>query len=233
MVDLLEKGKASLGDKCLITGGHFRIFFNDGNFEPHLNEGTIRSFKAALELFSISRSQGLSTDIGLLINDMGSACDEDGCRIDSLDFSRDKYRLPRLYLELMHGYGIDRDDIRIYWEKHIRNRAKKEFLKLLKKGDNGIKKDLKGYYMEKKNPYSRIILTRTQGRDKYGVPACSLIMGGLNFEQGKYYDRSINFYYIGSDNIDNIPNYFVIDKAQHVARLLGSSIDVVNIYFEE
>ncbi|MFC2144878.1 hypothetical protein ACFLQQ_00970 [Actinomycetota bacterium] len=233
MDDLLKKGKEAVSDNCLITGGHFRIFFEGNEFKANLNEGTIVSLKAALELISFTRKKGLSTYLGLLINDMGSECSEIGCDLKALNFSREEYELPGVYQDLFTEYDIKSDEIVIYWEKHIRNRTKKDFLKILKKGKPQITKDLKGYYLLTDISPLKIVLTRTQGKDKYGVPACPLIMGGLNYQQSKKYNCSVNYYYIANDNKDNIPNYFVIEKAKTVAEFLGSGMDVNNIYFDK
>lgn len=233
MEDLLEKGRDALKENSIITGGHFRLFFREEKIEPKINEGTVLSFKACLELFSISRSIGLKTDIGILINDMGSACDDQGCSLGKLDFSRDAFDLPETYLDLLEGKGLSQADINIYWEKHIRNRAKKDFLKILKKKESRIKKGLNGYSLyTEKVPSNKIMLTRTQGKDKYGVPACPLIMGELDYFQSSKYDNCINYYYIGNDNLENIPNYFVIEKARPVAEFLGSKMSIKNIYFD-
>jgi len=233
MDDLLVQGKKVVKNNCIITGGHFRIFFKSNELKANINEGTLISLKAALGLVNFSRKNGLSVNLGLLINDMGSECNENGCDIKFLNFNREEYRLPAEYLELISEYGIGSDEIVIYWEKHIRNRAKKDFLKILKKEKSKVTKDLYGYYLPADTLPVKTLLTRTQGKDKYGVPACPLIMGGLNYLQSKNYICSVNYYYIANDNIDNIPNYFVIEKAKAVAELLGSNMDVNNIYFEK
>ena len=80
--------------------------------------------------------------------------------------------------------------------------------------------------------YGRIILTRTSGEDKYGTPACPLIMSGLSIEQSKLYNSSVNFYYIGEDNISNIPNYFAIEKGKRICELIGCNLKIENLYFD-
>ena len=79
----------------------------------------------------------------------------------------------------------------------------------------------------------KFVLTRKRNEDKYGVPACPLIMAGLNIEQNKRYPSSINFYYIGDDNIENVPNFFVIEKGLRVSELFGADIIVKNFYLNK
>jgi len=233
MDHLLQKGKRVLKDNCIITGGHFRIFFNKNGRSESLNKGTLKSFEAAVRLFKLARKKGLSSDLGILINDMGSACDEKGCPVRPLSFSRDDYILPGSYIDILSSYGIAQKEVIIYWEKHIRNKSKKAFLKKIKNKNNDIIKRRQGYYLKTGGPFVKIILTRTQGKDKYGVPACPLIMGGLLKEQADLYECSINYYYIGPDNLENIPNYFILGKANPVGEFLGADIKVENIFFED
>jgi hypothetical protein len=230
---LLEKGKKVLKDNCIITGGHFRIFFNKEGLSGSINRGTLYSFEAAVRLFKFARKKGLSSDIGLLINDMGSACDEDGCPIKPLSFSRDAFSLPDNYIDILNDNGLDQKEIIIYWEKHIRNKSKKAFLRKIKGKCQDIIKGREGYFLKAPGPYLKVILTRTLRKDKYGVPACPLIMGGLLKVQSDTYDQSINYYYIGQDNHENIPNHFVLEKARPVGDFLGADIEMENIYFEK
>jgi hypothetical protein len=222
-----------LSNNCLITGGHYRIFYKNKSLIENLNEGTINSFKLAVSLYKIAKYRKLVIDIGILINDMGASCDDNECDIKNLGFERESYRLPSQYLEILEQESIFREEIKIFWEKHIRNRGKKEFLKKLKKNNSNIFSEAEGFFISDSCGFGKIILTRKRGNDKYGVPACPLIMAGLNLEQNKTYKSSINFYYIGNDNQINIPNYFVIEKGKRVSEIFGATISVNNIYFNE
>ena len=145
--------------------------------------------------------------------------------------------MPAEYLEIIKRNGITGLPLQVFWEKHSRNKGKKELLKILRQKNNDSLKTLifkienTGYFIEDKDNYGRIILTRLKGHDKYGTPACPLIMAGFNILQSAGYEKSINFYYIGEDNIDNIPNHHAIEKGKITARLFGSRIQVENIYF--
>ena len=238
MEDILGRGASCLKNKCIITGGHYRIFFSGNSITESLNAGTVHSFRMAVDLFKISKSREIDADLGILINDMGSSCDENGCSIRNLAFARENYRLPGIYLDLLEQSRISPGLIKIYWEKHIRNRSKKEFLKRLKKEKAVISKEAliekkaDGFFLNDPTGYGKIILTRIKGRDKYGVPACPLIMAGLNLEYTEEYTASINYYYIGNDNLANIPNYFVIEKGKRVSEIFNPGISVNNIYFK-
>ncbi len=218
---------------CMITGGHYKISFEDNNLKkPCLNPGTLKSFILAVELYKIAATKGINADLGLLINDIGaSAYCEDDHSIGKTKLYRDNYNLPEEYSELLESNGINKESIRIFWEKKIRNKGKKIFLKMFKAKNNNIEKNSKGYFINDNNGYGKIVLTRESDKDKYGIPACPLIMASLNMIQDKYYSSNINFYYIGDDNIENIPNYFVIEKGKRVSEILGSHIKVNNIYF--
>ena len=233
MKKILDGAQRYLSNNCLITGGHYRIFYKNKSFQENLNEGTINSFKLAVSLYKIAQSRELAIDIGILINDMGASCDDSECDIKNLVFERESYRLPNQYLEILEKEGISREMIKIFWEKHARNRGKKEFLKRLKRNSSDIFKEAGGFFISDTQGFGKIILTRKRESDKYGVPACPLIMAGLNLEQNKIHKSSINFYYIGNDNLMNIPNYFVIEKGKRVSEIFRASISVNNIYFNE
>jgi len=233
MENILKKSKKFLKDNCIITGGHFRLFFNHDSFRENLNEGTINSLKFAIKLFKTARSKKMYTDLGILINDMGSSCGENSCSVNNFNFSRKDYVLPEKYLAILDSEDIPYKNIKIYWEKHIRNRGKKELLKRVKQNDVNIRKGPDGLYLNDPQQYGKIILTRKRNEDKYGVPACPLIMAGLNMEQNKRYPSSINFYYIGDDNIENVPNFFVIEKGGRVSELFGADIIVKNFYLNK
>jgi hypothetical protein len=229
--EILEKSKSLLEDNSIITGGHFRIFFDDKGLRENLNKGTIESFSLAVVLFIAAKNTNLNVSLGLLINDMGSSCDEDGCRLSTLNFSREDYKLPGEYMRILKSNGLNAGSVKTFWEKHVRNRGKKELLKLIKKNNTDLIRESRGIFIKDPGGYEKIILTRTQGKDKYGTPACPLIMAGLHTLQSKQYSGSINFYYTGSDNTGNIPNPYVIEKGKRVAELLGTQITVNNIFF--
>ena len=233
MKKILAGARHYLNNNCLVTGGHYRIFYKNKSFKENLNEGTINSFKLAVSLYKIAKSRKLVVDLGIMINDMGSSCDESDCDIKNLVFERELYKLPNQYLEILEQESISREMIKIFWEKHVRNRGKKEFLKRFKRKDSDIFRETGGFFISDSRGFGKIILTRTRENDKYGVPACPLIMAGLNLEQNKIYKSSINFYYTGNDNIMNIPNYFVIEKGKRVSEIFGAGISINNIYFNE
>ena len=231
--EILAKSKNLLENNSIITGGHFRIFFDDRGLKENLNKGTVESFRLAVKLSIDAKKNNINTSLGLLINDMGSSCDEDGCRLHTLGFSREDYKLPLKYLNILRSNGLKAGSVKIFWEKHVRNRGKKELLKLIKKNNPYLVRETKGFFIKDPGVYEKIILTRTLGKDKYGTPACPLIMAGLNILQSREYTSSINFYYTGSDNYDNIPNPHVIEKGKRVTELFGSIIRVNNIFFSK
>src|SRR4030042_5443541 len=99
MKKILAGAQNYLNNNCLITGGHYRIFFKNRSFQENLNEGTINSFKLAVSLYKIAKSRELVIDMSILINDMGASCDDSECDINNLGFEREPYRLPGQYLE--------------------------------------------------------------------------------------------------------------------------------------
>jgi len=233
MNNILEKGLKYLSNNCIITGGHLRVFFERENVSIDPNNGTLKSFLFSIKLYKIAKSRNIKAEPGILINDMGVSCDEEGCILPEVKFSRDEFTLPIQYLKILKKESVSPDSIKIYWEKHMRNRGKKELLKKMKKGvDRHILNEYKGLFLNDPGGYGKIILTRPRVKDKYGTPACPLIMAGLNLEQSKEYNSSINFYYIGNDNHANIPNYHVIEKGKRVAELFSSKIEVHNIFFD-
>jgi len=236
--NILIKAEKFLRHNVIITGGHFRIFFDKKDTIEFINPGTIMSFSYAIDLFLLAEEKGFKADLGILINDMGSSCVEEGCTAKTVSFSRQDYDLPAGLSGILKTKGLSEYPLQFFWEKHARNRGKKELLKILhtSKNDNLRDSILKigsdGFFIEDPEYFGRIILTRTRGRDKYGTPACPLIMSGLNMIQSLKYERSINFYYIGEDNINNIPNHNAIEKGKRVTQLFESNIQVENLYFD-
>lgn len=241
--NIFERACQNLQANSIITGGHFRIFFEKDIQAINLNIGTVMSFEYAVKLYLHAVSKNIKADLGILINDMGSSCDENGCYLKTSCFNRVDYPLPEEYIKVLSQNGIRGYPVKIYWEKNIRNRGKKELLKLLKKdsfpninpGTKSIPciiKEKNAVFLNDPQGYGKIILTRIQGKDKYGTPACPLIMYGFSIEQSKSYDSSINFYYIGEDNTNNIPNYFAIEKGKRISELLGYKLNIENLYFD-
>lgn len=241
--NIFEKACQGLQTNSIITGGHFRIFFDKDSQAISLNIGTIKSFEYAVRLYLYAVSKNIKAELGVLINDMGSSCDENGCHLKMPGFVREDYLLPREYIKVLSQNGLKDHPVKIYWEKHIRNRGKKEFHKLLKRGiafnlnpdiksTPDIIKEKDAIFLSDPEGYGKIVLTRTQGKDKYGTPACPLIMSGFSIEQSKSYDSSVNFFYIGDDNITNIPNYFAIEKGKRICELINCKIKINNLFFD-
>jgi hypothetical protein len=226
----IVKGISSdVGEGYVITGGHFLI---EGGQPKELNEGTYISFKAALQLYKLAKSQNKKVGIGILLNDIGQVCGVDACSINQMKsaFSRNEFELPQRYKEILADEKVLEKEINIYWEKHMRNRGKKLFNKL-KNSRKDITKKNGEYYLSDKKGYGDILLLRKMVMDKYGTPACPLIMAAYALEQEKRgFNASLNLYYIGNDNTSNIPNHIVIEKGKRVAEILGGKIDVKNIY---
>lgn len=213
-------------DHTLFTGGHFLILNNE---IAEMNEGTAASFEHAVELYSSGKKKGYNVGLGILINDIGQTCNQSACTVLT-PFSKSTFGFPGEYKKILEKYSIDLKEIVIFWEKHIRNRGKKELMKIVGKRHD-IEKVENDYWLNDRGGYGKIILTRGNTQDKYGTPACPLIMGALALEEEKNgYTSSVNFYYIGNDNQINIPNHFVIEKGKTVAKKFGATIEMNNIF---
>jgi hypothetical protein len=222
---MLEK---LIQDNTVITGGHFMI---KGDGEPELNQGTVDSFRLAAELYKYAKENYQNIGIGILINDIGATCSSDSCSINQINFSREDFTLPKQYLDILSELGIEEKDVKIYWEKTMRNRGHK-LLKIEVKKNNQDIQVIKGdHYLIDKKGYGKIILTRGHENSVYGTAACPLIMAAYAMEQQRGgFTQSVNIYYANYDNIKNIPNQYVIDKGKRVAELLSIKIDVKNVY---
>ncbi len=216
-----------LKDDTMVTGGHFT--FQDG--KPVLNDGTLVSFSYSLRAYTLSRSRGIRTKLGILINDIGQVCSEEQCSIRTPSFDRKDFRFPEEYLRLLDEYGIPENDIFIFWEKFIRNRGKKELKRAMRKS-TAIRQDEGGYWLDDEDRYGKLVLTRSTPKDPYGTPACPLIMAALLKEQERMgCTSSVNFYYVGNDNFQNIPNHFVIEKGSRVGAMFDCPLSAHNIFF--
>lgn len=154
-----------------------------------------------------------------MVNDISQICGSKTiCSIHGKNLEREKFQLPDEYNKLLSKYQIKGEKVKIYWEKSVRNVGKKEILRQFK-FNKLIKLDKNGFYVNDKELFGKIVLTRAQESDKYGVPACPLIMAALAVKQNKDgYANSVNFYYIGADNLKNIPNHYVIERGKRVLK---------------
>lgn len=219
----------ALRDHLMITGGHFMILENG---QPNLNQGTIDSFQAAVSAYISAKERGHDVALGILINDMGGVCDtkKQICALDP-ERSRKAFRLPGPYLEFLERNGINPETVKVYWEKSLRNRGKKELLKQLKRESSPIEHKEGAYWFVNPKDGRRITLSRQNPNDKYGIAACPLIMAAFarQMKDGGYL-VSLNFYYVDIENEENIPNYFAIEKGRAVAENWYEGIDITNVY---
>jgi hypothetical protein len=220
----------NLTNNLLITGGHFLV---NGDILSQVNEGTIASFETAASVYTYAKKGGYKVGLGVLLNDIGMVCGgSDHCHIvKPKKNERDSFVLPDSYKQILRNLDIPETEVHIFWEKHIRNRGKKLFNKIKK-----IRSDVKNidgdYYLEDTEGYGNILLLRKMKNDKYGTPACPLIMAAYAFEQERaQYRHSMNLYYIDEENVSNIPSHVVIEKGKRVAEILGSQSLIQNIYF--
>jgi len=222
--------KDKITDNIIITGGHFLV--ND-DYLSQINEGTIASFQAAAILYKKAKKMGFKVGLGILLNDIGMVCGGSShCSINApRALNRSSFILPYTFKEVLKEFEISENEVEIFWEKHIRNRGKKLFHKV--KDTRHDLQTIEGdYYLEDKEGYGNIMLLRKMKTDKYGTPACPLIMAAYAFEQQrKNYCKSLNIYYIDQDNLSNIPNHLVIEKGRLLAKKLGITIEIQNVYF--
>lgn len=210
----------------MITGGHF-MMTNEG---PNLNPGTLESFQRAVHLFCEGRKSHAHLGLGILINDMGAVCSGSSCTISAVP-SRENISLPPEYLKILEEGGLGLKDLHIFWEKHLRNRGKKMLFGQLSKNNPSFSYDNGGYVYSSPQVKIPIILTRKSAHDKYGTPACPLIMCALAMEhQRQGFNSSFNFYYVGEDNYLNVANHFVIEKGRFLAEQMGNNLDIKNVY---
>ncbi len=210
----------------LLTGGHF-IWRGDATEE--LNEGTVLSFGVAAALFARLKEVKVGLGLGVLVNDIGTTCDANACVLLS-ESADSALRLPKILQKSLHDHGLFTQDVTLFSEKHARNRGKKLFSRMLKTRED-IQMDESAYWL-KDSKNHQYLLTRRTKKDPRGTPACPLIMAGYAFEQQKFgYSTSVNFYYVDAENMENIPNHFMIEKGADVARLFGAKINVLNVYF--
>lgn len=157
-------------------------------------------------------------------------CDTNICYVfDKLD--RKTFTLPVEYTRILQDAHIDVKELDIYWEKHLRNKSHVQFKRIVKKDKHDIKKKDGDYWLELENK-EQLLLARKKAGTPYGIPACPLIIAGYLIEEEKRgWKSSINFYYADTDNYENVPNHFMVEKGTNVARYLGVNLQVQNIYF--
>lgn len=211
-------------ENTIVIGGHFMI-----TNKENLNHGTIDSFSKAVQTFKLLDENDVSVKLGVFINDIGLTCsDADSCSLEKMKLMTGP-SLPAEYTQILIENGIEENEVVIISERFLRNRAKRIFHHVRKQSGSFVERSEGYYYLPKDRP--EIILTRKNSYDKYGTPACPLIMAAFGLELKRMgYDNSINYYYVGSDNLSNIPNYLPIEKGKLLAHELDSGIKTENIY---
>ena len=215
-------------NNMILTGGHFML----SNNQPILNSGTIESFKKTASLYSMHHKNFDNLGLGILINDIGSTCTQESCSI-SRERNTSVPQLPNEYICILDEFGVSHDEVIIFREKHIRNRAKKLLKSMLKLNTATIfYKENEGYFYKCPRTNVEVILTRYNKCDVRGTPACPLIMAAFSAEHQRLgYEKSLSTYYIAEDNYQNIQNHFVIEKGRHIATVFNiKKDDIKNVY---
>jgi len=219
----------ALGDGVLITGGHLPVIHD----EESVNEGTVKSFEAAARIYAAGRDMYKNLGLGIFVNDIGATCTATSCSIKG-SASIEEFELPAPYDNILHRLGVCRSDLRIISEKFTRNRGKRILKKEIKRGNPNILLRDEGYFFVCDDKSIDIQLTRINENDEVGTPACPLIMCAYSLEHIREgFKSSLNFYYAGEDNYENIPNYYVIEHGYKIAQALDGTADVKNIYIFE
>ena len=222
-----SKFEGTLQNNMLITGGHIKAGHNED-----INEGTLKSFKMAVALYGENKNKFGNLCLGILINDIGVACNESGCNFSSV--SIEDFQLPKIYSEVLNENGVSEDDLILISERHCRNRGKKLLNKEIKKGNPQMVLEDEGYFYVDNDKSMNFQLTRINTADKVGTPACPLIMCAFCLEHLRNgCVASLNFYYVGEDNMSNIPNYYVIENGYKIALCMDESVDTKNVYIFE
>ena len=223
----------NLEPKTLITGGHIVL----GDLAASLNDGTVLSFYAAVRAYKSNLSRGVPVGLGILINDIGMVCGANSCSINKSSTGRTEFKFPDIYARILDEAQVPVSGVQIFWEKHMRNRGQKELLKRLDKHPRIRVIDGESWLVgENSSEFddSATLLARRSAHCESGTPACPLIMGAYGMDQHRRgYTTSVNFYYVGEDNFENIPNHFNIEKGVEVAAVFEPRIQIKNIYFSE
>ena len=218
----------ALEDDMILTGGHFTLT-PDGS---SLNAGTIESFRCSAKLYATEREKFRNLGFGILINDIGDVCSLSGCQTRSVP-PRTQFAFPDSYLTILNDFAIGKEEVNIFWEKHIRNRAKKQLhSQIALKNPHIVYREQEGYIYHSAGEGIEILLTRYNKSDVKGTPACPLIMSAYSLEHKRLgYKSSLNFYYVGEDNYMNVANHFVIEKGKFLAaRFNGELGNIKNVY---
>ncbi len=210
----------------VITGGHFTLDAEGKSINP----GTIGSFHRAVELYALAKEEALNPTLGILINDIGAVCTASACSTTAV-ISKVNFVFPETYRAVLDEFGITQEELTIFWEKHIRNRAKKLLHKRIAAADPNLFYREGEYHYKNPQLNTDIILTRKIEKDKRGTPACPLIMSAYALEHNKMgFSSSFNFYYVGEDNYKNVANHFVIEKGAFLAKCFDLNTHVKNVY---
>jgi hypothetical protein len=229
---LVSVSQSVITDRTIFTGGHFVLEAGEPTL---LNEGTLLSFEAAVRSFAILKTKYKELGFGILINDIGAICTTT-CTINNHGFDRDCFAIPFFYKQILEKYKVTVSELIIFWEKKMRNRSQKELMRRVGKDPNIEIQD--GQTWLTKINKEKILLSRKSVHCPYGTPACPLIMAGYVMEQSrKNFYQSINYYYVDTDNFENIPNHFMIEKGSEVGGYFlsqnhnESKFKSLNIYF--
>ncbi len=247
-IDLISMGVilmsiVQISSKILVTGGHYVL----SSERKRDNGATLHSLRIALELYKKCAPLA-NTELGILINDMGLLCSEKSCSISSVEDGDLRASLPKSFLSLMANYGVSPYTIRIFSERHIRNRAQKMIRRLLKDDPGTMIEPGTGRTWFRCYPPGRnrsllsagdgyldmIPLTKASRHCNSGTPACPAIMAAYLLEQKREgFDISINAYSIDYNNFDHVPFYLSIEEGREIVTQLGTKLTTANVFLSD
>lgn len=193
-----------VSDGDIITGGDLAV--TDLISPPAF---CLATFQLAVHTYAMAKREGLG--LGVLVNDIGTTCAV-ACDGHSLAFDRATFMLPESYRVILDSYGVAEGDVKIFWEKHLRNRGKNVYVKQF--GSLDVNEE----GLALKHTRVQIPLFRYSPSTDHMVAACPLIMATFHAEQERRgFLGSVNIYPpVGASPIDPI-----VSKGTFVAETLG------------
>ena len=214
---LLKKLSPMVTGKTIIEGGHYLLEEDRmGNIVHKLNLVSTLAFREAIMLYSESARLGKEVSLCFLVADLSlSPQNRKQCKED--------FAFPAEYIHILAEHGISPNEVLLFYESKLRNRAGNRIISGLKRGSI-IKQD-DCCFVPSPDACSTEHLLSNVVFDKPPVPNCRMLLSQeLQDKEFLGFTKAINL--CNSDVYKCKGSY-----AEVYYSLLDGRMDVVNAYF--
>lgn len=214
---LLKKLLPMVTSKTIIEGGHYLLEEDRrGKIIHKLNPVSALAFKEAVMLYAESIRLGEEVSFCFLVADLSlSSQNRKQCK--------ENFAFPAEYVHILAEHGVSVDEVLLFYESKLRNRAGNRIISGLKRGS--VMKQDDCCFVSTPDACSTEYLLSNVVFDKHPVPNCRMLLSQeLQDKELLGFTKAINL--CNSDVYKCKGTY-----AEVYHSLLDGKMDVVNVYF--